>query len=148
MKHMGINIDYYSKGTLMMETHSSFILPKESPLVVSLNLLTFCARIHQLASLQAKFSTTVMWLKDTGILNKLKFDAMSPPIPIPDPKLRHKQPLILRQLSIIFILLVVGLSIAFIAFLSEVCLRSRNNGREADYGTSLSLTVMKENPQN
>ena len=44
MKHMGINIDYYSKGTLMMETHSSFILPKESPLVVSLHSLKFCTR--------------------------------------------------------------------------------------------------------
>ena len=136
---MGINIDYYSKGTLMMETHSSFILPKESPLVVSLHSLQFCTRTQHLAYLQAKFSTTVMWLKDTGILNKLKFDAMSPPIPIPDPKLRHKQPLILRQLSIIFILLVVGLSTALGAFLSELCLRSKNNSRVADYGTSLSF---------
>ena len=137
MKRMGINIDYYSKGTFMMETHSSFFLPKESPLVVSLHLLKFCTRIHQLASFQAKFATTVMWLKDTGILNKLKLDAMNPPIPIPDPKLRHKQPLIVRQLSIILILLVVGLSIALVAFLTELCLGSRKNSCEADHGTQL-----------
>ena len=37
MKYMGINIDYYSKDTLMMATHSSFILPKESPLTVSMD---------------------------------------------------------------------------------------------------------------
>ena len=72
--------------------------------------------------MQAIFSTTMMWLRDTGILNKLKFDVMNPPIPIPDPKLRHKQPLILRQLGIIIIILVVGLNIALIVFLWEVCI--------------------------
>ena len=72
--------------------------------------------------MQAMFSTTIMWLRDTGILNKLKFDVMNPPIPIPDPKLRHKQPLILRQLGIIIIILVVGLNIALIVFLWEVCI--------------------------
>ena len=33
VKYMRINMDYYGKETLMA-THSSFILPKESPLVV------------------------------------------------------------------------------------------------------------------
>ena len=61
-----------------------------------------------------------MWLKDTGILNKLKYDVMDPPIPIPDPKLRHKQPLILKQLGIILIILVVGHIIAFVVFIMEV----------------------------
>ena len=59
-----------------------------------------------------------MWLRDTGILDKLKTDALNPPIPIPDPKLRHKQPLILRQLGGIMILLVVGLAFAIIVFIS------------------------------
>ena len=36
MKSMGINVDYYSKESIMMATHSSFILPRESPLVVSI----------------------------------------------------------------------------------------------------------------
>ena len=72
---------------------------------------------------QALFSSSIMWLKDTGILNKLKYDVMNPPIPIPDPKLRHKQPLILKQLGIILIILVVGLIIAFLVFLLEVSIR-------------------------
>ena len=72
---------------------------------------------------QALFSSSIMWLKDTGILNKLKYDVMNPPIPIPDPKLRHKQPLILKQLGIIMIILVVGHIIAFVAFLMEVLIR-------------------------
>ena len=94
--------------------------------------------------MQAMFSTTIMWLRDTGILNKLKFDVMNPPIPIPDPKLRHKQPLILRQLSIIIIILVVGLSIALVVFLCEVWItflsrppflsRSRSDAASADLG--------------
>ena len=63
-----------------------------------------------------------MWLTDTGILDKLKIDALNPPIPIPDPKLRHKQPLILRQLGIIMIILVVGLALALIVFILEVWL--------------------------
>ena len=35
-KDMRINIDYYSKDTLLA-THSSFIIAKESPLLVSKN---------------------------------------------------------------------------------------------------------------
>ena len=76
--------------------------------------------------MKAMFSTTIMWLRDTGILNKLKFDVMNPPIPIPDPKLRHKQPLILRQLGIIMIILVVGLNIALVVFLCEVWISRKN----------------------
>ena len=60
-----------------------------------------------------------MWLRDTGILEKIKHDVMNPPIPIPDPKVRYNQPLILGQLGIIMITLIVGLFIATIAFLVE-----------------------------
>ena len=63
----------------------------------------------------------MMWLRDTGILNKLKYDVMNPPIPIPDAKVRHNQPLNLRQLGISVIILVVGLFIALILFLVELC---------------------------
>ena len=62
----------------------------------------------------------MMWLRDTGILDKLKFDELNPPIPIPDPKLRHKQPLILRQLGSIIIPLVVGLAFAIIVYILEL----------------------------
>ena len=104
--------------------------------------------------MQAMFSTTIMWLGDTGILNKLKFDVMNPPIPIPDPKLRHKQPLILRQLGIIIIILVVGLNIAIVVFLCEILItflsqalfrsRSRSNAISADLGEGKGQTVMPD----
>ena len=60
-----------------------------------------------------------MWLKDTGILNKLKDDVINRPMPIPLPKLRHNQPLILRQLGITMIILAIGLFISLLAFLGE-----------------------------
>ena len=66
-----------------------------------------------------------MWLKDTGIIDKVKYDVMNPPIPIPDPTVRHKQPLILRQLGIIMIILVVGLAIGTIVFFVELFIRSK-----------------------
>ena len=75
-----------------------------------------------------------MWLRDTGILKKLKYDILNPPIPIPEPTVRHKHPLILRQLGIIMIILVVGLAIATIAFFIELCkrMKSRNAPKSAE----------------
>ena len=67
-----------------------------------------------------------MWLRDTGILDKVKYDIMNPPIPIPDPTVRHNKPLILRQLGIIMIILVVGLAIGTIVFCVELCIKSKS----------------------
>ena len=67
-----------------------------------------------------------MWLKDTGILDKVKYDVMNPPIPISDPTVRLNQPLILRQLAIIMLILIFGLAIGTIVFLVEICIRSKS----------------------
>ena len=67
-----------------------------------------------------------MWLRDTGILDKVKYDVMNPPIPIPDPTMRDNQPLILRQLGIIMIILVVGLAIGIIAFFVELFIGAKS----------------------
>ena len=61
-----------------------------------------------------------MWLKDTGILSKLKDDVINPPMPIPLPKVRQNQPLILRQLGITMIILAAGLFISILMFLKEL----------------------------
>ena len=45
---------------------------------------------------------------------------MNPPIPIPDPKVRHNQPLNLTQLGIIMIILAVGLVIGTAVFMIEL----------------------------
>ena len=80
------------------------------------------------STVQEKFSPSVMWLRDTGTLNKIKFDVLNPSISIPDAKVRLNQPLILRQLGIIMIILLVGLTVAFIVFLYELWMsRSKDN---------------------
>ena len=66
-----------------------------------------------------------MWLRDTGILDKVKYDVMNPPIAISDPTVRHNQPLILRQLGIVMIILVMGLAIGTLVFLVELCKRPK-----------------------
>ena len=67
-----------------------------------------------------------MWLRDTGILDKVKYDVMNPPIPIPDPTVRRNQPLILRQLAIIMIIIIVGWVIGIIAFFVELFIRPKS----------------------
>ena len=79
---------------------------------------------------QAIFSSTIMWLRDTGILDKVKYDVMNPPIPIPDPTVRQNEPLILRQLGIIMIVLVVGLAVGTVMFFVELCINTKGAPEE------------------
>ena len=80
-----------------------------------------------------------MWLRDTGNLDKIKSDVMNPPTPIPDPRVRYNQPLILRQLGIIMITLVVGMFIALIAFLVE----HTKKPNAAKAGRRIEMTVFQ-----
>ena len=74
-----------------------------------------------------------MWLRDTGILERVNYEVMNPVIPSPDPIVRHNQPLILRQLGIIMIILVVGLFISTLVFLVELCRKHKlNNGEKVE----------------
>ena len=61
-----------------------------------------------------------MWLRDTGILDRVKLDVVSEGPPTQEPRVRHNKPLILRQLGIIMIVMVVGLFISTIVFLVEL----------------------------
>ena len=61
-----------------------------------------------------------MWLRDTGVLNKLRNDVLHPPITIPYPKVRHNEPLNNWQLGIIMIVYLVGLSISILTFIGEL----------------------------
>ena len=61
-----------------------------------------------------------MWLRDSGVLDKILYDIIRPEFPIPDPKVRHDKPLILSQLGIVIIVLAVGLVLAIPVFLCEL----------------------------
>ena len=61
-----------------------------------------------------------MWLRDTGILEKIKYEIIRPPFPIPDPKVRRDQPLIISQLGIVMIILAVGHILSLPVFFYEL----------------------------
>ena len=66
-----------------------------------------------------------MWLRDTGVLERIKNGVKRPPERIIDPKVRRNQPLILRQLGIIMIVQVIGLLLGTIVFLMEVLKKAK-----------------------
>ena len=76
-----------------------------------------------------------MWLKDTGILERVKYDILKPGIQAPDPQVRQHQPLILRQLGIIMIVLVVGLFLSIIGFLVELSRKQKLKKIRCDEGS-------------
>ena len=88
----------------------------------------------------------IMWLKDTGILDRVTYEIMTPAIPIPLPKLRHNQPLILSQLSMIMIILVVGLVIGTLAFVVELLKKPEERiGRQIRVGEEIELHDQQSN---
>ena len=68
---------------------------------------------------QRAFNNDITWLRDTGVLQKLKLDSFRPPFPIPDPKVRHDLPLTIYQLGIVVIVLTIGLIFSIDIFLLE-----------------------------
>ena len=70
--------------------------------------------------IQALFQNATMWLRDTGVLNKLRSDVLKPVFPIPDPKVRHNQPLNNWQLGIVMIISLVGSVISILTFMVEL----------------------------
>ena len=61
-----------------------------------------------------------MWMRDTGVLNKMKYDALNPPAAVPLPKVWKDEALNLSQLGIIMIIFVVGVFSSIFAFLLEL----------------------------
>ena len=72
-----------------------------------------------LLTFQRAFNNDITWLRDTGVLQKLKLDSFRPPFPIPDPKVRHDLPLTISQLGIVVIVLTIGLILSIDIFLFE-----------------------------
>ena len=66
-----------------------------------------------------------MWLRDTGILSRLRSLELDAPIAIPYPKVRVDQPLNMYQLGSAFLAFIVGLFISIAAFMSEIRFQRR-----------------------
>ena len=62
-----------------------------------------------------------MWLRDSGILNKLYEDELNAPVITPDPKFRVNEPLNIKQLGTAFIVMAFGLTLGILAFMVECC---------------------------
>ena len=85
-----------------------------------------------------------MWLRDTGVLNKLWNDELNAPVHIPDPKLRIDEPLDLYQVGIAFMLVAGGLIVALLGFLMEQVCKSRWNkkGEKKQVFTNFYFTTL------
>ena len=85
-----------------------------------------------------------MWLRDTGILDKLRDDIINAPFSIPLPKVRYDQPLIISQLGIVMIVLAIGLGLSFHVFLGELMRgRGKKKINEVEERKNLSLTKVE-----
>ena len=62
-----------------------------------------------------------MWLRDSGILNKLYDHELNTTVEKPDPKVRVNKPLNIYQLATAFIVVAVGLIVGILAFFVEYC---------------------------
>ena len=84
-------------------------------------------------SFQNLLSDDINWLRDTGVLTKIKFSVITPPMFIPDPKVRINQPLSPSQLGLIMIISVGGYVLSILTFMIEMTKgRNKRNERE-DY---------------
>ena len=69
-----------------------------------------------------------MWLRDTGILNRLTLDIKRPATLVPDPKVRNKLPLTTQQLMSPILSVIVGSMLSVMVFLLERCVRGKISG--------------------
>ena len=86
-----------------------------------------------------------MWLRDTGILERLKYDIVRPPFHKPYPKARRDQPLIMSQLGIVMIVLAVGLGLSRLVFHGELMKgRGKITCNELEERKHLTLTKVEQ----
>ena len=61
-----------------------------------------------------------MWLRDTGVLAKMKDDELSAPIPIPDPKIKADERISVEQIGIGIVIYSIGMTLSFLFFIGEL----------------------------
>ena len=66
-----------------------------------------------------------MWLRDTGVLGKMKDDELSAPIPIPDPKIKFDERISVEQIGIGIAIYSVGMTLSLLLFFGELFTKKR-----------------------
>ena len=69
-----------------------------------------------------------MWLRDTGVLRKMKDDELSAPIPIPDPKIKVDGRISVEQLGIGIAIYSAGMTLSLLFFIGELSTKKRAKG--------------------
>ena len=62
-----------------------------------------------------------MWLRETGVLGKMKDDELSAPKPIPDLTIKVNEPIYVEQLGIGIAIYSVGMVLSLLFFIIEFC---------------------------
>lgn len=89
-------------------------------------------------SFQQIIENSTGWLRDTGILNRMK-DGISPPhIPTQYQKARNKLPLSIKQLGIVLIVLLSGIILSIIVFFLELM---KGKGKKGNLPSEKSIEL-------
>ena len=87
-------------------------------------------------TLQGLFQNDIIWLRDTGVLEKMKYDMLKTEMPDPLPKVWKDKPLNLFQLGIIMIICLFGVTASIVVFMWEF---SRSSGKKMEIQSPRTL---------
>ena len=120
--------EYHFSKELIANSYSSYMVPKFSPLKVNIfnKDVSGCLRSGLLQTLQELLHNITFRLQDSGILLKLKSDALNAPLPVSDPKVRVNQPLSVWQMSTALFIQMTGILLGMLAFFMELGIKKRN----------------------
>ena len=68
---------------------------------------------------------STMWLRDTGVLGKMKDDELSAPVPIPALKIKVDGRISIEQIGIGIAIYSVGMTLSLLFFIGERCTKKR-----------------------
>ena len=96
-------------------------MPKDSPLEVKISLAEYFIFEDFKLLLQDLFEGPIMWLQNTGLLDKFFIEVLNPPPQIPLKKIRVNEALNVKQLATAAIVMLVGIALSSLLFLGELC---------------------------
>ena len=72
----------------------------------------------------------MMWLQNTGLLDKFFDEVLNPPVPIPQKLLRVNEPLNVQQLGTAAMVMLAGMIASALFFLVELCCGTPEQAQE------------------